>query len=263
MKFVKMQGLGNDYIYFYSDEERNWNELSANLSDRHFGIGSDGIIVISSSKVADFKMRIFNADGSEAKMCGNGIRCVGKYVYDHHLTKKTALSIETLSGIKHLKLVVKDCYVTDVSVQMGKSVVEDKKIFNFLNNKISYYPVNVGNSHAVILCDDAESDLLEEIGKAFQYSPDYQDGINVELVSKIDGGKLRMRVCERGSGITLACGTGACAAVSAATYEGLIPYGKEIEIVLDKGSLFISVDREGFVTMKGNAVTVFEGEVDI
>lgn len=263
MNFVKMEGLGNDYIYFYSDEERNWSELSVKYSDRHFGIGSDGIIVISHSNIADFKMRIFNGDGSEAKMCGNGIRCVGKYVYDHRLTDKTELTVETQAGIRQIHLELKDNSVRYVTVQMGKAVVSPKKELSFDGANLAYYPVNMGNPHAVILCKNAEQMSIEIIGKAFQNSIEYPDGVNVEFVSKSNKDTLRMRVFERGSGVTMACGTGACASLCAAVFNGLIPFNKETEVVLDGGSLFISVDNDYQVIMKGPAETVFEGEVAI
>jgi len=264
MKFTKMQGIGNDYIYIYTDGEfENIGELSIRLSDRHFGIGSDGLIFISKSEIADFKMRIFNADGSEAKMCGNGIRCVGKYVFDHKLTNKKDLLIETVSGIKHLHLETKDGKVSFVSVKMGKSTVGKEQKISINNKSFIYYPVDMGNPHAVIFCDNATDDYVKTTGKLFQNIKDFKSGVNVEFITILENNKIRMRVFERGSGITLACGTGACASVSVAVDRGLIQKSEETEVILDGGSLYIVVDENNSVTMRGAAETVFEGEIDL
>lgn len=264
MNFTKMQGLGNDYVYIYTEKEiENPNQLSVKLSDRHFGIGSDGLIVISPSSVADFKMRIFNADGSEAKMCGNGIRCVGKYVFDNHLTDKTELSVETLSGIKYLHLFTKGGTVKLVSVDMGKAVVGCRQSVKIEGQTVEYYPVDMGNPHAVVFCKDAETVPVEKIGSLFQKLDVFKDGVNVEFVSKISENRLRLRVFERGSGVTLACGTGACAGVSAAIKHKLCLSNTETEVKLDGGSLYITVDGEFSVSMKGPAEAVFDGRITL
>lgn len=264
MKFTKMQGLGNDYVYLYTNEELpHPGELSVKVSDRHFGIGSDGLIVISPSKTADCKMRIFNADGSEAMMCGNGIRCVGKYVYEHHLTDKTDLAVETKAGIKRLHLHLKDHAVALVSVDMGRSIVEQEVTVTAAGQTVPIVCVNMGNPHAVWFCTDADRQPIERIGQAMQNLPLFMDGINVEFVSVLSKNCLRMRVFERGSGVTMACGTGACASVAAAVSKGYCPPDQTVEVRLDGGSLFVTVDAKGAVTMTGPAETVFEGEMEI
>lgn len=262
MLFTKMQGLGNDYIYFYTDKvPDNIEDMSVRLSDRHFGIGSDGIILILPSEKADFMMRIYNADGSEAKMCGNGIRCVGKYVYDKHYTDKETLLVDTLSGIKTLHMTADNGRIKSVSVDMGKAVVGDENKITVLKHLITYIPVSVGNPHAVVVCGDAEFAPLDTIGKAMERHEQFPGGVNVEFVSSLGENKLRMRVWERGSGITMACGTGACATVAAACSAGLAKYGVETEVVLDGGSLFITVQENGDVIMRGPAEIAFEGEI--
>ena len=209
MRFTKMHGLGNDYLYVYGEVPENIAELSVKLSDRHFGAGSDGMIWISPSKVADFKMRIFNADGSEAKMCGNGIRCVGKYVYDKGYTDKTYLKIETLSGIRTLKLSVSGGKVSEVTVDMGKAVTETDKTLTVDGETVSCVPVSVGNPHAVIFVDDISTAPLTVLGPKIEHHEAFPDGVNVEFVQVLGRNELRMRVWERGSGVTMACGTGA------------------------------------------------------
>lgn len=261
MKFTKMHGLGNDYLYVYSTEEpKNPEELSIKLSERHFGAGSDGMIWILPSKTADFKMRIFNADGSEAMMCGNGIRCVGKYVYDKGYTDKTEITVETLSGIKILKLNVENGRVSSVRVDMGKAVVGKKNKIEVLGETVEYVPVSMGNPHAVVFVENAENAPLTTTGSAMERHDAFPGGVNVEFVSVINKNKIRMRVWERGSGITMACGTGACASVSAAVSLGFCPADEDVEVVLDGGSLFISVSSNYSVTMTGPAAMIYEGE---
>ncbi|MBQ8164053.1 MAG: diaminopimelate epimerase [Clostridia bacterium] len=260
MHFTKMHGLGNDYLYVYGEAPENVAELSVKLSERHFGAGSDGMIYISKSDIADFKMRIFNADGSEAKMCGNGIRCVGKYVYDKGYTDKTKITVETLSGTRTLDLTVENGSVSWASVDMGKAEVGERKSLTALDTALEYIPVSVGNPHAVIFTDDAESVPLASFGPVIEHHKDFPDGVNAEFVQVIDPRKLRMRVWERGSGITMACGTGACASVSAAVKNGYCPFDEFISIQLDGGALRIKVDRNFNVTMVGPAKTVYEGE---
>ncbi|MGN0630205.1 MAG: diaminopimelate epimerase, partial [Ruminococcus sp.] len=218
MHFTKMHGLGNDYLYVYG-EPVNPEELSIRLSERHFGAGSDGMIWISHSDIADFKMRIFNADGSEAKMCGNGIRCVGKYVYDKGYTDKKHLTIETLSGIKILDLKTSGGKVKSVAVDMGKAVISDDMTISVCGKEITCTPVSMGNPHAVIFVPDAEAVQLDKIGSMIEHHEAFPGGVNVEFVQIIDESTVRMRVWERGSGITMACGTGACASAAASVIK--------------------------------------------
>ena len=260
MHFTKMQGLGNDYLYVYGKVPENIRALSRALSDRHFGAGSDGMIYISGSDKADFSMRIFNADGSEAKMCGNGIRCVGKYVYDKGYTKNKHLKIETLSGIKELWLHVSEGAVETVTVNMGAVKTEEKKTLYIMGRKLEYTPVSVGNPHAVVFVDDAEDVPVCEIGAEIENSGAFPDGVNVEFVSLRPDGTLRMRVRERGSGLTMACGTGACASVAAALKKGIIKPFSQVSVMLDGGRLEILLNEKGEAIMTGPAVTVYEGE---
>lgn len=260
MHFTKMHGLGNDYLYVYGEVPENIAELSIKLSDRHFGAGSDGMIWISPSKVADFKMRIFNADGSEAKMCGNGIRCVGKYVYDKGYTDKTYLKIETLSGIRTLKLSVSGGKVSEVTVDMGKAVTEKDKTLTVDGETVSCVPVSVGNPHAVIFVDDINTAPLTVLGPKIEHHEAFPDGVNVEFVQVLGRNELRMRVWERGSGVTMACGTGACASAAAAVAKKKCDYDEPIYVNLDGGKLKIKISRDSSVTMTGPAETVYEGE---
>lgn len=263
MHFTKMHGLGNDYLYVYGEVPENIAELSRKLSERHFGAGSDGMIYISPSKVADFKMRIFNADGSEAKMCGNGIRCVGKYVYDKGYTDKTHLKIETLSGIKYLDLQLSCGKVKSVTVNMGTAIPENDKTLEVCGREVTLIPVSVGNPHAVIFVNDIENAPITEVGPALEHHKEFPEGVNVEFVQVISQNELRMRVWERGSGITMACGTGACATVMAAISKGVCERETPISVHLDGGTLKIQVDYDNNVTMTGPATTVYEGETEI
>ena len=261
MKFTKMHGLGNDYLYVFSDDEPTDPEgLSIKLSERHFGVGSDGMIWILPSKIADFKMRIFNADGSEAMMCGNGIRCVGKYVYDKGYTDKKRLTVETLSGIKTLELTVENGKVSSVTVGMGRAFVGESASVVIDGNAVEYTPVSMGNPHAVVFTGDAEHAPLTDIGAKMEHDHAFPGGVNVEFVQVLAPDKLRMRVWERGSGITMACGTGACASVAASVAAGFCKPDSGVEVALDGGSLHISVSAGNDVTMTGPAETVFEGE---
>lgn len=260
MHFTKMHGLGNDYLYVYGEVPENIEELSIKLSERHFGAGSDGMIYISPSKVADFKMRIFNADGSEAKMCGNGIRCVGKYVYDKGYTDKTHLNIETLSGIKKLKLSVSNGKVKSVSVNMGQAEVSPEMNLQTDLTDLVCTPVSMGNPHAVTFVKSAEEVPLTEIGPRVEHHSAFPGGVNAEFVEVINPTTLRMRVWERGSGVTMACGTGACATVAAAIHHGFCSFDKDISVILDGGTLKINIAPDYTVTMTGPAEFVYEGE---
>ena len=261
MEFTKMQGLGNDYLYFYEEVPENVAELAIRLSDRHFGAGSDGLIYICHSDVADFKMRIFNADGSEAQMCGNGIRCVGKLVYEKGLTNQTILTVETCSGVKPLQLHVTDGRVCSVSVLMGRAETQPERELLAGGRRVAYTPVSVGNPHAVVFVPDAETIPLGTLGPLIERHPDFPGGVNVEFVQILSEARLRMRVWERGSGVTLACGTGACACAAAAVRRGLCLPDVPITVMLDGGPLEIKVDAGGSIVMTGPAETVFEGEI--
>ena len=261
MHFTKMHGLGNDYLYVYGEVPANIEDLSIKLSERHFGAGSDGMIYISPSEISDFKMRIFNADGSEAKMCGNGIRCVGKYVYDKGYTDKKHLRIETLSGIKTLDLNVSNGKVKTVSVGMGKAEVSENLQLDVDGEKVTCTPVSVGNPHVVSFVADIEKAALLTLGPKMEHHRAFPDGVNVEFVEVIDRHTLRMRVWERGSGVTMACGTGACAVASAAIKQGYCSFDDEISVVLDGGTLKIKIAPDYSVTMTGPAEMIYEGDV--
>lgn len=262
MHFTKMHGLGNDYLYHYGEIEKP-ADVSIKLSERHFGIGSDGIILITPSDCADFKMRIFNADGSEAKMCGNGIRCVGKYVFDKGYTDKTHLTVETLSGIKTLDLKTVGGKAVYATVDMGKCEVNKPVTLEALNRDVTLLPVSMGNPHAVIFVKDAENAPLTTLGAALEHHEFFPDGVNVEFVQVIDSLTLRMRVWERGSGITMACGTGSCASVAAAVAMGYCRENELVTVKLDGGDLSVKMLPDKTVMMTGPAKTVCECEVDM
>ena len=277
MKFTKMQGLGNDYVYVNCFEEKIENPpaVARYVSDRHFGIGSDGLIMIKPSEVADFEMEMYNADGSRGEMCGNGIRCVAKYVYDYGLTDKTQISVETLGGIKYLDLTVKDGKVVLVKVDMGKPELKSDLIpIISENEKVIDEPIEVdgqvyhmtgvsmGNPHTVIYVDDVKNLDLEKIGPKFENHERFPKRINTEFVHCIDRNTVEMRVWERGSGETLACGTGACAVAVASILNNLTD--TRVTVKLLGGDLQIEWDREkNHVFMTGPAKVVFDGVIDI
>ena len=275
MKFTKMHGIGNDYIYFDCTEKviDNPEELSVRLSDRHKGVGGDGIVLIMKSDVADFRMRMFNADGSEGKMCGNATRCIGKFVYDKGLTDKKEITLETLSGIKYLTLKTENGKVQEVTVDMGKVSFEARQIpidadGEFVKREIvvegkTYEAtgVNVGNPHCVVFVDDTDSFPLHTIGPKVENHPLFPERINTEFVRVIDETTLQMRVWERGSGETMACGTGACATAAAAVKNGICKADTEITVKLLGGDLKIVVKSDKTVFMTGPAEFVFEGEL--
>lgn len=260
MHFTKMHGLGNDYLYVYGEVPENIAELSIKLSERHFGAGSDGMIYISPSDIADFKMRIFNADGSEAKMCGNGIRCVGKYVYDKGYTDKKKLTIETLSGIKTLDLQVVGGKVKMVAVDMGKAEVSENMTLSIDGDEVICTPVSVGNPHAVIFVSNIDDAPLMTLGPKMEHHAAFPDGVNNEFIEVVDSHTLRMRVWERGSGVTMACGTGACASTAAAIKNGYCSFDEDISVILDGGTLKIRISQDYSVTMTGPAEMIYEGE---
>lgn len=277
MKFTKMQGLGNDYVYVNCFEEKIENPpaVARYVSDRHFGIGSDGLIMINPSEVADFEMEMYNADGSRGEMCGNGIRCVAKYVYDYGLTDKTQISVETLGGIKYLDLTVKDGKVVLVKVDMGKPELKSDLIpIISENEKVIDEPIEVdgqvyhmtgvsmGNPHTVIYVDDVKNLDLEKIGPKFENHERFPKRINTEFVHCIDRNTVEMRVWERGSGETLACGTGACAVAVASILNNLTD--TRVTVKLLGGDLQIEWDqKKNHVFMTGPAKVVFDGVIDI
>lgn len=274
--FTKMHGTGNDYVYINAFEEEigNAEELAVRVSDRHFGIGSDGLILVAPSETADCRMIMYNADGSEGAMCGNGIRCVAKYAYEHGIVKESHISIETKSGIKDLELTVEDGIVTYVKVNMGKAVLKPEEIpvmaegEDFIARPLivagkdyTATCVSMGNPHCVIFTSGIDDLDLEKTGPLFENHEMFPDRINTEFVEVIDGHTIRMRVWERGSGETISCGTGTCAAVVAAVLNGYCRRGEEIEVQIRGGKLYDTYMENGEVFMRGPAVTVFEGEL--
>lgn len=278
MKFTKMEGLGNDYVYVNCFEEQveNPQELAIRVSDRHFGIGSDGLILIKPSKIADFTMDMYNADGTRSEMCGNGIRCVGKYVYDYGLTKKTDVLIETLAGVKKLHLAVNEKNrVYEVTVMMGEPVLKPELVpvvasgEQVLNAPIhvdgtEYHItcVSMGNPHAIVFVDDVSEIAIEKIGPLFEHHELFPRRVNAEFVQIIDRDHVKMRVWERGTGETLACGTGACATAVACILNEKT--NEEVTVHLLGGDLRIQWDRDkNLVYMTGPATTVFDGEIEV
>lgn len=266
MRFTKMQGIGNDYVYVNCFEEtvNDPEQVSRYVSDRHFGIGSDGLILICPSKKADCRMRMFNEDGSEGAMCGNGIRCVGKYAYDHGIVDKTRITVETLGGIKELDMKVEDGRVVSVRVDMGvpelTSQLPEKITVD--GQDLEFTGISVGNPHAVYFMEEIDSLDLEKIGPAFEHHVRFPDRVNSEFIRVIDRKHIQMRVWERGSGETWACGTGATASAVAAMMLGMVE--DTVEVRLKGGSLEIHWDREsGHAYMTGPAVEVFHGEIAI
>lgn len=277
MKFTKMQGLGNDYIYFecINQELKEPEKLSIKLSDRHFGVGGDGIVMILPSKVADFRMRMFNADGSEGQMCGNATRCIGKYVYEKGLTNKTELTLETLGGIKNLKLEVVLGKVNSVLVNMGNAILNPKEIpvlinkEKIINEKViigneeyNITCVSMGNPHCVVFTSDVDKLDLIKIGPIFENNKLFPERINTEFVEIANDNTIKMRVWERGSGETYACGTGACAVVVASVLNNYCKLNQEITVKLLGGDLKIKYLSSGLVYMTGPCEFVFEGRIE-
>ena len=275
MKFTKMEGLGNDYVYVncFRETVDNPSEVAKKVSDRHFGIGSDGLILIKPSGVADFRMDMYNADGSQAEMCGNGIRCVAKYVYDYGLTDKTSISIETLAGIKYLDLQVTDGKVSLITVNMGSpELIPDKIPVISDSKRVVDEPIEVdgttykmtcvsmGNPHCIVFVEDTASFPLETVGPLFENHERFPKRVNTEFIQLLDRKTVNMRVWERGSGETLACGTGACASAVACILNGLTE--DEITLHLLGGDLIVRWDQEdNLVYMTGPARVVFDGEI--
>ena len=279
MKFTKMQGIGNDYVYVNCFEEtvKDPAAVARYVSDRHFGIGSDGLILIKPSDIADCEMDMYNLDGSQGAMCGNGIRCVAKYVYDYGIVKKENISVSTKSGIKYLDLTVRDGKVALVRVNMGSPVLTASQIpvvsstEEMINaplkvNGETYYitAVSMGNPHAIVYMTDVDHLDIGEIGPYFENHMAFPDRVNTEFVEVLDDHTLKMRVWERGSGETLACGTGACAVAVASILNGHVDGEKPVTVNLLGGDLEIFWDRqENLVYMTGPAATVFDGEIDL
>ncbi|MCI5945045.1 MAG: diaminopimelate epimerase [Eubacterium sp.] len=275
MKFTKMHGLGNDYVYVNCLEEtvENPSELARFVSDRHFGIGSDGLILIRPSEKADFQMDMYNADGSQAEMCGNGIRCVGKYVYDYGLTDKTEITIDTLAGIKNLKLTVENGKVSLIRVNMGSPILSSRQIpvlwegetavnipVEIRGRQYHMTCVSMGNPHAVVFMDNVKELDIERIGPFFEMHPIFPKRTNTEFVEVLDRNTVNMRVWERGSGETLACGTGTCATVVACVLNNKTE--NDVTVHLLGGDLHIFWDREANqIYMTGPAEVVFDGEL--
>ena len=287
LEFTKMQGIGNDYVYIdcTKKELEKPEKISQIVSDRHFGIGSDGLILILNSKVADFKMEIYNADGSQAEMCGNGIRCVAKFVYDKGLTEKTKLKIETLAGIKELELNVENSKVKTVKVDMGEPILEAEKIPVYIDEKMkaegvmptsviknlkleaynqnfTFTCVSMGNPHAITFIDNVEKFDVKKFGSVFEVAKAFPKKSNIEFVEIIDKENINMRVWERGSGETMACGTGSCASVVACILNNKT--SNKVKVHLLGGELYIEWNKENnHIYMTGPAEIVFEGKIDI
>lgn len=274
-----MHGIGNDYVYVncFKETVKNPSAVAKFVSDRHFGIGSDGLILIKPSDIADCEMDMYNLDGSQGAMCGNGIRCVAKYAYDYGIVDKTSISVATRSGIKYLDLTVKDGKVSMVRVNMGSPILNAKQIpvkaetEQVINAPLevdgSIYhitAVSMGNPHAIVYMDDIESLEIEKIGPSFENHMAFPDRVNTEFVKVLDDHTLQMRVWERGSGETLACGTGACAVAVASVLNGHVDGDSPVTVKLLGGDLQIYWDRrDNLVYMTGPAATVFDGEIDL
>lgn len=277
MKFTKMEGLGNDYVYVncFKETVEDPKSIAIKVSDRHFGIGSDGLILIKPSEVADFRMDMYNADGSQSEMCGNGIRCVAKYVYDYGLTDKTSISVETLAGIKYLDLKIEDGKAVMITVNMGSpELIAERVPVKSDKEKVIDEPIlvdgqeyrmtciSMGNPHCIVFVEDTKNFPLEEVGPLFESHEVFPNRVNAEFVQILDRKTVNMRVWERGSGETLACGTGTCATVVASCLNGHTE--DEVTVHLLGGDLFIKWDREGnLVYMTGPAKVVFDGEIEL
>ena len=277
MKFTKMHGAGNDYIYIdcFKENVENPERLSKKLSDRHFGVGADGIVLIKPSYIADCFMDIYNADGSRAQMCGNAIRCVAKYIYDNR-KKKPIIKIDTLSGIKLVEIFDKNGIATGGRVNMGKPILNGhsiptrygdnivkNQILNIENNDYEITCVSMGNPHCVVFHNDIHKLNLENIGPFFENHEMFPERINTEFVEIIDNKNLKMRVWERGSGETLACGTGACAVAVASVLNGICSKNEDIKIHTKGGTLTVKWHKNDNVYLSGNAVKVFTGEIEV
>lgn len=279
MKFTKMHGIGNDYVYVncFQETVKDPSAVAKFVSDRHFGIGSDGLILIKPSDIADCEMDMYNLDGSQGAMCGNGIRCVAKYAYDYGIVNKTSISVATKSGIKYLDLTVENGKVSMVKVNMGSPILNAKQIpvaaeteqvidapLTINGTVYRFTAVSMGNPHAIVYMDDVDNLEIEKIGPSFENHLVFPDRVNTEFIKVIDDHTLKMRVWERGSGETLACGTGACAAAVASILNGHVEGDSPVTVKLLGGDLQIFWDRrDNLVYMTGPASTVFDGEIDL
>lgn len=278
IEFYKMQGAGNDYIYVdcFEREIRTPERVAEKVSDRHFGIGGDGLVLILPSDEADARMRMFNADGSEGKMCGNAVRCVGKFLYEIRGLKKPVLTVGTPSGIKTLRMVAENGEVKSVSVDMGKAEFEPKKIpvladgesvinraIRVGGREVRVTCVSMGNPHCVTFEFDPDTLDISTVGREFENCPIFPDRVNTEFVKVLTPQTIKMRVWERGSGETLACGTGACAAVVAAVQNGFCKAGTRVKVILPGGELYIEYGADGNVTLTGGAEFVFKGTINV
>ena len=277
LRFVKMHGCGNDYVYVdcFDQKAEDPEKLAIVMSDRHFGIGGDGLVLICPSDTADVRMRMFNLDGSEGNMCGNAIRCVGKYMYDSGRARKENIAVDTKSGLRTLEMTVENGVAVGARVNMGKAAFSPKDIPVLLDGerniaretkiaggRYEITCVSMGNPHCVVFCEEPDDIELEKIGPLFEHADIFPERVNTEFVRVIDDHTLKMRVWERGSGETLACGTGACATVAAAVMRGFCPANEPVKVMLRGGELEITYTDEA-VFMYGPATKVFEGELQI
>ena len=265
LNFIKMHSCGNDYIYFdcLSKPIEEPEKLAVLLSKRHFSVGADGIVLICPSKIADAKMRIFNADGSEAKMCGNAARCVGKLLYESNFVRKSKIRLETNSGIRDMFLTIKNGKIDKISVDMGMCSVGELFSYDVCGQKYEMREANIGNDHQVTFVPDVDFLELEKIGPNFEKNAHFTDGTNTEFCEVLDKNHLKVRVFERGSGETLACGTGACAAALVGIVSGYCDFGRLIKISMRGGELFVVCNDDLGVRLMGDASRVFEGTIDI
>ncbi len=277
MRFTKMHGAGNDYIYVncFKESVKNPEKFSVKVSDRHFGVGSDGLVLICPSEVADFKMAMYNADGSQGKMCGNAARCVAKYVYDNKMTDKKNISLETLSGIKYIELRVENSVAVAAKVNMGSPILKGREIptkfdgdtvvrqkLTIGEKEYEVTCVSMGNPHCVVFVDDVNGLELEKIGPLFENCEAFPERINTEFVRIVSDREFDMRVWERGSGETLACGTGACASAVASVLNGYCGRDTDIKVNLRGGTLYINWSAGGDVFMTGPAEKICDGETE-
>ena len=265
LDFIKMHGAGNDYIYFdcLVKPIDHPEKLSVILSKRHFSVGADGIVLICPSKVADAKMRIFNADGSEAKMCGNAARCVGKLLYESGFVHRSRIRLETESGICELFLTIKNGQVDKISVDMGKASISEMFFLDVCGQKYEMREINIGNEHQVTFVPDVDFLDFNKIGRHFEKNPRFPEGVNTEFCEVLGKNHLKVRVFERGSGETLACGTGACASALAGIVGGYCDFGRLIKISMRGGELAVVCNEELSVRLLGDAVKAFEGSIEI
>ena len=265
LHFTKMQAAGNDYIYFdcFSKEIEYPEEVAKRLSKRHYSVGSDGIVLISPSKIADAKMRIFNADGTEAEMCGNAARCVGKFLFENNFMHRSRISLETKSGVRELFLIVRNGKIEKITVDMGMVRIGEIFVLEARGEKFEMREIDVGNLHQVAFVPDVDYINLEKIGHLCEQNPRFVGGVNTEFCEILDKNHLKVRTFERGSGETLACGTGACSSALAGIKLGACEMGKPIKISMRGGDLSVLCDDNFRTYLTGDAHTVFQGDVEL